>query len=197
MLEIPEGDPTRFYTEAEKAQLSVNLDGLLQHVHAGKELAPFSLQLILAFHRTLFAGVRDHAGKHRRFDFGAEHLTFGPVRSVHRKDVPKQLEELADRTRRRLAVDFAEPLTVGGDVEARISLAAGFHAEFIRIHPFEDGNGRVGRALMSLLLVRLHLRPIPIEVAKQEYYAVLNEFHAGRGLQPLVDLLIRLYPLEP
>lgn len=197
MIEIPEGDPTRTYSEAEKHALSVNLEALLKRVNARLVTGPLTVELMCSFHRDLFGGVRSHAGRHRSSDFGAEHLTFGPMRSLHRREVSKALEQLGQRTRRRLEVDFPEGESDDPEtLQARIQLAAEFHAEFIRIHPFEDGNGRVGRALMSHLLVKLGLLPIPIEANKQEYYTALNESHSGQGLDALVDLLLRLYPIE-
>lgn len=197
MIEIPEDDPTRTYSEAEKQALSIKLEELLQRVNVGAVTEPLTVGLMCSFHRVLFGGVRGHAGKHRTSDFGAEHLTFGPIRSLHRRDVLRALELLAQRTRRRLEVDFPEGSAFDSEsLQARIQLVAEFHAEFIRIHPFEDGNGRVGRALMSYLLVRLGLLPIPIEANKQEYYAALNESHSGKGLHALVDLLLRLYPVD-
>ncbi|MDQ6926872.1 MAG: Fic family protein [Candidatus Eremiobacteraeota bacterium] len=68
--------------------------------------------------------------------------------------------------------------------------------EVIGIHPFEGGNGRSTRLLTDWLLIRLGLRPIPIEAVKGGYTACLNLYFRTRDLQPLVDLLIGLYPLD-
>ena len=62
----------------------------------------------------------------------------------------------------------------------------------MEIHPFVDGNGRVSRLLLAFVLVRLGLRPVPIEVPKQEYYAVMNHFFDRGDFQPLLDLYLRL-----
>jgi Fic family protein len=42
------------------------------------------------------------------------------------------------------------------------------HADIIKVHPFEDGNGRTSRLVASWILVELGLRPIPVEAVKQE-----------------------------
>ena len=73
--------------------------------------------------------------------------------------------------------------------------AAWAHAEIIRIHPFEDGNGRSSRLVMTHVLVSLGLRPIPVDACKQEYNDALNAYFRTGELQTLVDLLLRLYPL--
>ena len=67
------------------------------------------------------------------------------------------------------------------------------HAKIIRIHPFEDGNGRSCRLLMDHLLVVLSLKPIPVEACKQEYIETLNTYMLTRNIQPLLDLFLRLY----
>ncbi len=64
------------------------------------------------------------------------------------------------------------------------------HAEMIRTHPFEDGNGRSGRLLMGAILVRLGMRQIPVESCKQEYIATLNHYYQTRDIQPLLDLFL-------
>lgn len=192
-IEIPDDDPVRTYSEEEARRLSDNLLELNCDTHQGYGTRELDVALLCELHRRLFETVRSHAGRHRRADFGQEHIIFGPVRSPNRAQVPRLLTELMASTSARLRVDFSGPPSEA-DFVARIELVAETHARFISIHPFEDGNGRTGRALMSLMLVRLGLRPIPIEASKHEYYLVLNEYHHQKNLRPLVDLLLRLYP---
>jgi hypothetical protein len=68
---------------------------------------------------------------------------------------------------------------------------ASHHAAFERIHPFIDGNGRVGRLLMNLLLVRLGYPPAIIQKRlRDRYLDALN--HADRGDPgPLGEILAR------
>lgn len=51
-----------------------------------------------------------------------------------------------------------------------VETLAGFHAEFERIHPFRDGNGRVGRLLLNLLLVRHGAPPAIISKSQRAIY---------------------------
>ena len=68
---------------------------------------------------------------------------------------------------------------------------ARIHAEFERIHPFRDGNGRVGRLVLNLLLVRLGYAPAIIR--KRDRSAYLNALRKADGGDhgPLVELLAR------
>jgi len=66
------------------------------------------------------------------------------------------------------------------DSQPPLVLAALAHSQFEAIHPFLDGNGRVGRLLSSLLLIAKGVLPAPLlslsaffEVTRQEYYARL------------------------
>ncbi len=61
-----------------------------------------------------------------------------------------------------------------------ILLAAEFHYKYIRIHPFDDGNGRTARILMNFILMRFGYPPVIIETTdKQNYFAVLRQADAG------------------
>jgi Fic family protein len=84
-----------------------------------------------------------------------------------------------------------------------VALATMFHFRYIRIHPFEDGNGRIARLLVNYILLRHNYPMIVIPAAdRQNYLAVLGKCddNAGRNpsdganatlgqVQPLVDYL--------
>ncbi|MEZ4847669.1 MAG: Fic family protein [Bacteroidia bacterium] len=54
-------------------------------------------------------------------------------------------------------------------------IAAGFHAEFLRIHPFGDGNGRMARILTNLILMLCGYTPVIIKLdTRNDYYSSIN-----------------------
>lgn len=77
-------------------------------------------------------------------------------------------------------------------IEARNALtaAAYFHVKFENIHPFADGNGRVGRLAMNYLLMMLDHPPIIIhEEDRKEYYAALESWDTDQKLDPMRTFL--------
>lgn len=70
-----------------------------------------------------------------------------------------------------------------------IILAALFHYRFIRIHPFDDGNGRVARILMNFILMQFGYPPVIIKTEdKENYYAVLRLADADQ-LEPFIEYI--------
>ncbi len=71
-----------------------------------------------------------------------------------------------------------------------IVIASYFHAAFEHVHPFRDGNGRVGRLLLNFIL-RKNGFPM-IDVKKEDrfkYYKCLEESQTNNNLKPMVDLI--------
>lgn len=74
-----------------------------------------------------------------------------------------------------------------------IILSAYFHSAFEAIHPFVDGNGRVGRLLLNFTLRKNNFPMINIpNERKFEYYDALERSHMEGDLRPLVKLLVDL-----
>ncbi len=74
-----------------------------------------------------------------------------------------------------------------------IEYAAWTHAEFVRIHPFVDGNGRTSRLLMNYQLMSQGL--LPISIAKEnriEYYNVLEDYAVNGSLTQFSEMIAAL-----
>ncbi len=79
-----------------------------------------------------------------------------------------------------------------------IILAAELHYKFIRIHPFDDGNGRTARILMNLTLMRFGFPPIIIKTQdKNNYFYALSQADAG-NIEIFIDYIAKnlVYSLE-
>ena len=73
-------------------------------------------------------------------------------------------------------------------------LAALVHNEFENIHPFQDGNGRVGRLLLNYVLLKHNYPPINIRFRdRQRYYKTLQVFEKRNDIKPTLKFLISQY----
>jgi Fic family protein len=117
---------------------------------------PVSLRLIRELHERLMRGVRgEHAtpGEFRRSQnwIGPPGLSLGDAEFV-----PPPVHEMKE------ALGAFERYLHGGDDFPPLVRLALVHYQFEAIHPFLDGNGRIGRLLLSLLLVEWQLAPLPL-----------------------------------
>jgi Fic family protein len=135
---------------------------------------PVSLRLLRELHERLMHGVRGGIatpGEFRRVQnfIGSQGATIGDALYV-----PPPVNELNP------ALDaFEKYLHEGNELPPLVRLAL-IHYQFEAIHPFLDGNGRIGRLLISLLLVNWNLLPIPLlylsayfERNRRQYYDLL------------------------
>lgn len=84
--------------------------------------------------------------------------------------VPIEMENLLDWFEKNQNNDDIHPLI----------LSATFHDTFIRIHPFDDGNGRMARILMNLILMMKGYPPVIIKTEdKENYYRALRQADGG------------------
>ena len=93
----------------------------------------------------------------------------------------------------RQVKDFYIDLQWKGDSLNPIELAAWTHAEFVRIHPFRDGNGRTSRLIMNYQLMA---KGFPaIDIAKEhrlEYFNALEAYAVEDNLDPFSEMIAEL-----
>ena len=77
-------------------------------------------------------------------------------------------------------------------------LCALFHYRYIRIHPFEDGNGRIARLLMNFILLRHHYPMIVVKSAdKENYLRALSQCDGFTGTAPSAGAHAELKDIQP
>ncbi len=104
---------------------------------------------------------------------GAIHFYASP------EETPARMGDLMAWYRQVLAEGALHPLLI----------AATFHFRFVAIHPFDDGNGRMARLLMNLILMQAGYVPVIINTnSKGEYLLALEAADAGE-LEPFIGLI--------
>jgi Fic family protein len=154
---------------------------LLENVFDSWKSLKFSESAIKHFHKELLRHVKKdevHRGDYKKTENKVEMIgaigksigvLFGTTPAYL---TPKEMQELVEWTRSTLADKKYHPLLI----------VANFLVEFLQIHPFQDGNGRLSRVLTNLLLLKegyLHMPYISheklIEDNKPEYYLALRQ----------------------
>lgn len=164
------GEPPRDVTAAE---VLGNIDAMLYAVDKVDAGDLVSVELLLEIHRRLLSRTRleSHGGRFRSEQNWIGGSAFNPCSAEY---VPPPHELVPD-----LVADLCE--FCNDDSLPAVAQAAIAHAQFETIHPFVDGNGRVGRALIHLVLrrrgvVSRALPPVSLILATwaQEYVEALT-----------------------
>jgi Fic family protein len=123
-----------------------------------------TLEVILLLHKMLISNIRDDiAGRFRNHN---EYVRVGK----HIAPPPEQVERMIDSN----LIEYSSNLDM-----YFLEKIVRFHVQFEYIHPFVDGNGRIGRVLLNWQLQHLGFPPIIIRnKEKRLYYRALSEsFH--------------------
>ena len=138
-----------------------------------------SVELILKLHKTLLANIRDEIAG--RFRSGKEWVRVGTHIGANPEFVNGFMHDLVRDYNSDNGEYFLEKI-------------AYFHAEFENIHPFGDGNGRIGRLLTNEQLDMLGLPPIiiPNKSKFDEYYPALDEYTKTNKADKLTELFASL-----
>lgn len=139
------------------------------------ENAEISEKVIKDIHYLVLADKKEDRGRYRRVPvriMGAAHEPVQPYLIV-----PK-MEELLEQYK--------------NSEEDIVTKLARFHIEFEGIHPFIDGNGRTGRLLVNLELMKAGYPPIDIKFTDRlEYYEAFDEYHVKHNVSTMADMFAR------
>lgn len=137
-----------------------------------KEQVPMSESIIKQIHYLVLADKKDDRGVYRRVPvhiMGAQHEPVQPY--------------LIQPKMEQLMIDY------GSSTEHIITKLARFHIEFEGIHPFIDGNGRTGRLLVNLELMKAGYPPIDIKFTDRiAYYNAFDAYHVKHDLSAMEKL---------
>jgi Fic family protein len=136
---------------------------------------PITVETVQQLHRLVMDKIDPHAGELRTVQVYIRGANFTPPPA---KDVPAYIAQWVDWLTSGSALRY--------DPVVRAAIA---HHDFEAIHPYTDGNGRVGRLLLNLMLMQEGYPPaLVLREWRPRYIQALQEAHYG-NYTPLIDLV--------
>ena len=152
-----------------------NLARVTEYKRARAEDSELDEELILLLHRMLIGGIDDAiAGRFRK---EGEYVRVGS----HIAPAPEHVERMMENIL----------ITYSSDLDSYcLDKIARFHLDFETIHPFCDGNGRIGRVLIDFQLLQLGLpRLIVRNSEKETYYRAFGDYRDRRTTRTMENIL--------
>lgn len=158
---LHEIDCDRFISAREMFEAK-NLAKIVSYIEKKAKEQELNLNVILFLHKILISNIDDEiAGRFRK---DKEFVRVGSHIAPNPKEVVERLEEML--------IEYNSTPSI-----SIIKRIAKLHLVFEYIHPFCDGNGRIGRVILNYLLIREGYVPINIKfIDRQDYYQAFREF---------------------
>ena len=157
-------------------------DAFLYVQDVAKQELPLSETVIKNIHALVLMNRPDDKGIYRRI----------PVRIMGAYTEPVQPYMIEPKMAELLSANEERKNTMT-DIE-RIAL---FHLEFEGIHPFIDGNGRTGRLILNLDLIRNGYPPINVKFTdRKRYYDAFDAFYEDNDSTPMTELIAEYIDLR-
>lgn len=152
-----------------------NLARVISYIRAKSQEKEADKEMILLLHQMLIGGINDNiAGRFRR---SGEYVRVGSYIAPAPENVERMIESIL--------IDYSSDHTAY--FADKISK---FHLEFETIHPFNDGNGRIGRVLINYQLFRLGFPSIIIRnKEKAEYYKTFSDYRNGKNTKTMEKII--------
>ena len=142
---------------------------------------PLTIDMILLLHKMLLINIRDEvAGVFRK---NGEMVRVGEHIGLPPEFIESRTQEILINYNSKIETPFVH----------RIAM---LHTEFESIHPFIDGNGRIGRVINNYLLTREGFPPIIVRnKEKESYYKALRSYDDSNNFKPMIRI-VELSALE-
>jgi Fic family protein len=144
-----------------------------------------SIELIKGIHKIIFKNSKSFAGELRKY--GEEVVVKNKIGEILHEGAPQSRVLF-------LLKELVEWYNANKNKYPALILAAVVHDQFENIHPFRDGNGRVGRILLNNILIKHGLPPINIDLKNRgEYYESLQAYQKRQDIKPTLELFVKEY----
>ena len=160
---------------------ALNVAKAVGYMRISKE--KISIAFIKKIHSICFEGTKPFAGKLRNVEVV---IRDGQGNVVHQGAPSKEVGDLLN--------DLCSWYEKHNERYPPLLLAAVMHNEFEKIHPFEDGNGRVGRLLLNYILLQHKYPPLNIRLKdRARYYRCLQLYDQKNDVRSTLKFLISQY----
>jgi Fic family protein len=167
-------DLDRYISERELFEAK-NLARVVSYIDKKAKEQELTIDVILSLHKILLSNIRDDAAG--RFRKDNEWVRVGSYIAIDPKKITTNIEKM-------LARYYASSHE---NIIRRIAL---LHLTFEHIHPFIDGNGRIGRVINNYLLIREGFVPINIKfIDREKYYEAFMEFDKKNSTAIMEDIV--------
>ena len=169
-------DLDRFVSQREMFEAK-NLARVVEYIDKRAKEQELSTEVILLLHKMLITNIRDDvAGRFRNDD---EFVRVGSHIAPNPKEVAGRVETML--------VEYQAM-----NHESIINRIAKLHLAFEYVHPFVDGNGRIGRVINNYQLIREGFVPINIKfIDRAKYYQAFKEFDADGATKIMEEIVGR------
>lgn len=152
-----------------------NLARVTEYIKNKSTKEELTRDIILVLHQMLIGNIDDNIAG--RFRTKGEYVRVG----THIAPPSEQVESLIEQTLQNFM----------SDIESFFSdKVAKFHLDFETVHPFNDGNGRIGRVIINYQLLRLGFPPIIIRnKEKKDYYQALRNYNQSKSTKEMEKVI--------
>ena len=153
-----------------------NLARVVGHIRTKSQESEIDKETILLLHQMLIGGINDQIAG--RFRTKGEYVRVG----THIAPAPEHVERMIEAT----LVEYTSNLN-----SYFLDKIGKFHLDFETIHPFNDGNGRIGRALINYQLQRLGFPGVIVrDREKKDYYKAFGDYRDGKNTKTIEKILV-------
>ena len=153
-----------------------NLARVVGYVRAKSQEKEIGKEIILLLHQMLIGGINDNIAG--RFRAAGEYVRVG----THIAPAPEHVHRLIDAT----LLEYTS-----NNQTYFLDKIAKFHLDFETVHPFNDGNGRIGRVLMNYQLQQIGFPGVIVrDREKKDYYQAFGDFRDTKKTKTMEKVLV-------
>lgn len=153
-----------------------NLARVTDYVHTKSQKSEIDKEIILLLHQMLIGGINDQIAG--RFRTEGEYARVG----THIAPAPEHIERMLDAMLVEYTSDYNSYF---------LDKISKFHLDFETIHPFNDGNGRIGRVLINYQLQRLGFPGLIVrDKEKKDYYKAFGDYRDNKNTKTIEKILV-------